>query len=132
MYQVNLTTRALTSIGNSGTLSQTAEAACAIKDFVVILGGDMTLRSFTRSGTTLTEVDSLATTVTNFAQLKMTASWLTGFIYVHGGSGDGHQVFNISDSGELSKISNTTLVDGFTGAAPEFRFLPSALEVSAS
>jgi len=117
LYQLNMTTRALTSIGTSSALTGTGYAAACVKGFIVVVESANNLRSYTRSGTTLTLVNTLASPFggSSNTAASMTVSPFSNLIYAHNGNGNGF-VFSISDAGVLTKKasiaqSNTRLMN---------------------
>lgn len=137
MAQLNMTTRALTSLGNSSATASNVRAVCASKGYVICHGTDGTLRSYSHAGATLTFVDSITGMGSDDTSIYMEASPLTGYIYLTSdlshNSGNG-KIFSINDAGELSLLDSSFPIRMGTLSVvhPDYWFLPAALETSAS
>lgn len=134
MYQLNMSTRALSSIGTSSTITPTVRACAAIKNLIVVLGTNRTLYTYSRSGTTLTQLDTYASAIPgDSAKNKVWCSPYTGWIYVTGDQNNNGKVFEIDDSGNISLLISTLPIRSFaSGDIVDMTFLPAALTASAS
>jgi hypothetical protein len=135
MAQLNMTTRALSSLGNSSATASNVRAVCASKGFVICHGTDGTLRSYSHDGATLTFEDSITGFGSDDQNIYLEASPYTGYIYLTSDTTHGNgRIFSINAAGKLTLIESSLPVrmGPFSSVHPDFWFLPAELEVSAS
>jgi len=130
LYQVNLTTGVLSSIGTSTSFTgTTVYTAAVIGDIIVLAEDSGYFRSYSRSGTTLTLLDTLnAGTGFNSTSNRLLVSPFSNKIYSLSSTAGKSLILDCATDGTLTQImtfsKNTTAVDfssqkiAFIGAEP--------------
>ena len=108
MRIVNASTLAMSTVG-TGTVAVAPLSMVATKGYVVVHGADGTLRSYSRSGAVLSQVDSVASG--SGALASMEVSPYTGVIYV---GGSVKKAYSISAAGALTSLGAIAWFDNTT------------------
>ena len=128
MAQMNMTTRALSAVGNGTIVGTNVYAVGACKGFVITYENGGMIRAYSRSGSTLTQVSSLSIGGSSSGG-TFAVSPYTNYIYFIGPSNGQSRVMTISSTGILSTlfvIAGMTMAGGGSIAFP-MAFLPAPL-----
>lgn len=126
LAQLNMTSRALSAIGNGTITGTNAIAVCCLKGFVITYENTGKVRSYSRSGSTLTLVNTLDLGGTP-SQGFLRVSPYTNLIYLISATSGQSRVITISDAGVLSSLITLTGVTAQSSSTFPLVWLPSAL-----
>jgi hypothetical protein len=128
MAQLNMTTRALSAIGNGTISGTTVICLAALGGFVIVYENSGNLRSYSRSGSTLTLVSTLALGGSP-SHGFLSVSPYTNFIYLMSEVSGSSRVVSMSATGVLTSICTLTGVQYPSGGitSNNLVFLPAAL-----
>jgi hypothetical protein len=130
LAQMNMTTRALSAIGNGTITGTTAYAVTSSKGFVITYENTGKVRSYSRIGSALTLVNTLDLGGSPLSS-GLYVSPHTNFIYLISSESGSSRVLSISSSGVLSSLCVLTGVI-FAGSGVNTQpivFLPNALPI---
>ena len=126
LHQLSMSTRQISVIGTSSAMGVNVACCGWTKGFLIVLHTNGSLRSYSRSGTTL----SLITTInfggsaTTNGQIMVSPYSRAVYVTANGST----RIVTVADNGTMTHVASTTSMYGSSGAGPIVAFLPTPLE----